>query len=266
MLVRFRHRDDLHSPAPTEIACEPELRAYQHRFHYALAGVLLSTGAPLGLLFLRAVLLSLRSVSSIQREIATNCPIYLYSLVATMVAFAAFGYVLGRQTDKLQQLSVTDALTGLYNRRALNARLDEEYSRSWRYRSPLSLLLVDVDELKHVNDMQGHAIGDQVIRDIANAIKVALRGTDVGGRWGGDEFLIIAPSTAGAAARTLAERLRLRLAKQATVGDAAATVSVGVATFDPTDRRPEGPERLMQAADDALHIAKAAGRNQVRVA
>ena len=131
-----------------------------------------------------------------------------------MLAFALFGYVLGRQADGLQQLSTTDALTGLYNRGALSTYLAHEWRRARRYRAPLSVLLVDVDQLKYVNDVHGHAAGDQVIRSFASAITMTLRDTDIGGRWGGDEFLIIAPGTAGVAAATLAERLQLELAKR----------------------------------------------------
>ena len=110
------------------------------------------------------------------------------------------------------------------------------------------------------------AAADQVIRRTAKAIKMTLRGTDVGARWGGDEFVIVAPNTARAAAYTLAERLLLQAPKEPNAGEAGTTTSVGVATFDPSHHQSEDAESLMQAADDALHRAKAAGRNQVRVA
>jgi diguanylate cyclase (GGDEF)-like protein len=238
---------------------------YQHRIHCTLAGILISVGAPLGLLLLQTFVLRLYSFPSIWSDIASNSLVYLYISATTMLAFALFGYILGRQTDELEQLSTTDVLTGVYNRRALSAYLEHECSRSRRYGSPLSVLLVDVDELKRVNDVHGHAAGDQVIRGFASAITMTLRATDIGGRWGGDEFLIIAPGTVGAAAVTLAERLRFELTKQETIGEAQATASVGVATFDPNHRGLEDPDALMQAADAALHRAKAAGRNQVRV-
>jgi diguanylate cyclase (GGDEF)-like protein len=124
---------------------------------------------------------------------------------------------------------------------------------------------VDVDQLKYVNDVHGHAAGDQVIRSFASAITMTLRDTDIGGRWGGDEFLIIAPGTAGGAAATLAERLRFELDKREATGEAKATASVGVATFDPNAEPHEDPDALVQAADAALYRAKAAGRNRVSV-
>jgi diguanylate cyclase (GGDEF)-like protein len=242
------------------------LTVYRHRVHYTLAGILLSVGAPLGLLLLRTLVFALHSPALIQAEIASNWLVYLYVSATTMVAFGLFGYVLGQQTDTLQLQSTTDVLTGLYNRRGLTAHLKQEYSRLRRYGAPLSLLLIDVDELKRINDGQGHAAGDEVIRRFGAAIKATSRDTDIGGRWGGDEFLIIAPSTAGVEARTLAERLRFAIARLELGGQPAATASVGVATLDPGAGPVESPETLLQAADSALHQAKATGRNQVRVA
>jgi diguanylate cyclase (GGDEF)-like protein len=239
---------------------------HQHRVRYTLAGILISVGGPLGLLLLRAIVLRRYSFAAIWSDIAANGLIYLYISVSTIIAFALFGYVLGRQTDRLQQLSTTDALTGIYNRRALTAYLEHECLRSRRYGSPLSVLLVDVDQLKRVNDLLGHAAGDQAIRSFAAAITRTLRATDIGGRWGGDEFLIIAPATARAAAAALAERLQFELAKQETIAGTKATASVGVATFDPNHRLLADSDALLQAADTALLHAKAAGRNQVTVA
>jgi diguanylate cyclase (GGDEF)-like protein len=217
------------------------------------------------LLLLHIVVFRLSSLSAVWREVASNSLIYLYISATTMLAFALFGYVLGRQADRLRQLSTTDALTGLYNRGALNTYLAHEWRRARRYRAPLSVLLVDVDQLKYVNDVHGHAAGDQVIRSLARAITMTLRDSDIGGRWGGDEFLIIAPGTAGVAAATLAERLQLELAKWKATGEAKATASVGVATFDPNAGPQEDPDALVQAADAALYRAKAAGRNRVSV-
>jgi diguanylate cyclase (GGDEF)-like protein len=249
----------------TRVRWDFVLQTSQHRRHYALAGILVSVGAPFGLLLLHMFVLRLHSLSSIGHEVSSNSLIYLYVSATTMLAFTLFGYVLGRQADALQHRSTTDALTGVYNRAALSTYLEHECSRSRRYRSPLAVLLVDVDQLKRVNDVYGHAAGDQVIRGFAGAITMTLRDTDIGGRWGGDEFLIIAPNTAGAAAATLAERLRFELAKQEGTRGATATASVGVATFDPRYGPRADPDALLQAADAALYRAKAAGRNQVSV-
>ena len=229
---------------------------------YAAAGVILSLGAPAGLLFLREL--------SVRRPIATQLMsdrlTYLYVFIATAVVLASVGFVLGRQADRLAALSETDVLTGLPNRRALRRRLSAEVRRSVRYGTPVSLLLVDVDGLKKVNDAQGHAAGDRVIRSIAIAITDGLRDSDFGARWGGDEFAIVAPNATRDAARSSAERLVTRVAEHSRDNHPSATVSVGVATFDPADRKHVDLEAFVRAADAALYLAKTSGRNRVQAA
>ena len=225
----------------------------------------LSTSAVLvlGLLVLRTLFASGYSLAA---ELLSNRLTYIYVFVATAVVFMVLGYVLGRQADELRRLSLTDALTGLANRHAFHMRLREELRRSRRYRAPLALLLIDVDGLKQVNDEQGHEAGDRVLRDVAGAIRHTLRGTDIGARWGGDEFAIIAPNTGPPAAQRLAHRL-LGHTKERTRGDGAPlTVSIGLAVFDPTQRRRTSTEMLMRAADEALLRAKDNGRDRVKVA
>ena len=238
-------------------------RAFEsrHRLHSALAGVLIPMGAPLGLLLLRTLVLGLRTPASIRKELASNRLIYLYVTGTTTCAFTLFGYVLGRQSDQLEQLSTTDPLTGLHNRRALSLQLEHEHSRSRRSRTPLSLLFVDVDNLKRINDRDGHAAGDRALRAVGNALAATLRSSDIGGRWGGDEFVVIAPNTTRAAAVRLAERLRLELVREAV----RTTTSIGVATFDPARHPADYSDALLRDADAALQRAKAGGRNQVAV-
>jgi diguanylate cyclase (GGDEF)-like protein len=161
---------------------------------------------------------------------------------------------------------MTDALTGLANRHAFQVRLREEWRRSRRYRAPLALLLIDVDGLKRVNDEQGHEAGDRVLRDVAGAIRHTLRGTDIGARWGGDEFAIIAPNTGPQAAQRLAHRLLAHTRARTRDDGAPLTVSVGLAVFDPTQRRRGSTEMLMRDADEALLRAKSNGRDRVKVA
>jgi diguanylate cyclase (GGDEF)-like protein len=191
---------------------------------------------------------------------------YLYVLVGSALALAFVGFLLGRQADRLTSLSQTDALTGLPNRRALTQYVREEIRRAARYAAPMSLLLIDVDGLKQVNDTHGHAAGDRAIRTIALSIAEALREPDFGARWGGDEFAIVAPNTGSNAARTLAERLLARVRRQRDEHGRSPTVSIGIATFDPTHRQPPDLESLAQAADRALYEAKAKGRNRVEAA
>jgi diguanylate cyclase (GGDEF)-like protein len=137
-----------------------------------------------------------------------------------------------------------------------------ELARSKRHSQPLTLLLLDIDGLKRINDHYGHSAGDTAIRAVAMAIRAALRGTDIGARWGGDEFAILAPNASLAAGLLLAERLRELMACQPTPWPV--TVSVGVVTLEPnTDSRHTDASELMRAADAALYEAKGRGRNRV---
>jgi diguanylate cyclase (GGDEF)-like protein len=152
------------------------------------AGLATSAGIVLGLLLLRTAFTSGYPLAA---ELLANRLTYIYVFVATALVFIVLGYVLGRQADELRRLSMTDALTGLSNRHAFQVRLRDEWRRSRRYHAPLALLLIDVDGLKRVNDEQGHEAGDRVLREVAGALRHTLRGTDIGARWGGDEFAII---------------------------------------------------------------------------
>jgi diguanylate cyclase (GGDEF)-like protein len=188
-------------------------------------------------------------------------------LVATAIVLAIFGFIVGTQADRLAELSQTDMLTGLANRRALSVHLERELHRSIRYGTPASLLLIDVDGLKQINDRDGHPAGDRVIRHVGTAITGVLRETDFGARWGGDEFAIVAPNTTAEAAFHSAERLVVRLATDSRRnGGMTTTISVGIATFDPAHSTVCTVEQLLHAADDALYQAKSSGRNRVQAA
>jgi diguanylate cyclase (GGDEF)-like protein len=230
---------------------------------YAAAGAVLSLGEPIGLLIVREIY----APRPIATELFSERLTYLYLFLTTAIVLACLGYFLGRQTDRLEALSETDALTGLANRRALRRRLTEEFRRSVRYGSPVSLLIVDVDHLKRVNDTQGHAAGDRLIRHVAAAIAGTLRGSDLGARWGGDEFAIVAPNASAKAAHRSAERLVAHLAAEPVPGvSTRATVSIGIATFDPGAQGGADPEELIRAADAAMYVAKTSGRNRIRAA
>jgi diguanylate cyclase (GGDEF)-like protein len=166
----------------------------------------------------------------------------------------------------LRRLSATDALTGLSNRRALDDRVRDEWHRASRYGSPLALLLVDIDGLKVINDQLGHRAGDDLLRQTATAIRHSLRASDLGARWGGDEFAILAPQTSRDAARQMAERLLLQLKQERDAKHPGISASVGVAVFACEEGVIDDPDMLMRAADEALYCAKASGRDQVKVA
>ena len=235
----------------------------RRRFSYALTAGVLSSGAPAGLLGIR---LARRedemSLHRLRSEIAADRAAYMYIGGATALIFALFGYILGRHADQLADLSETDPLTRLLNARGFAARLRGELKRSRRYREPLSVLFLDVDGLKSINDRHGHRAGSQALRDVATVIRAQLRATDTGARWGGDEFTIIAPNTKRDEAVACAERIRNSIA--AHTGEWSMTASIGIATLDSDDSRMRGDEHtLLHDADAAMYEAKRRGKNTV---
>ncbi len=161
--------------------------------------------------------------------------------------------------DELERLSIIDALTKLYNRRYLMTRLDEEGRRARRVDRPFSLLMMDVDHFKKVNDTYGHQAGDEVLAGVAAVLQESTREVDCAARYGGEEFVMLLPETPIAGALDVAERIRTRLAQETFPGGAV-TLSIGVAEF-PADG--ETPEFVLRAADAALYRAKRDGRDRV---
>lgn len=156
--------------------------------------------------------------------------------------------------------AITDALTGLYNRRWLDQRLPRLIARHLRSQRPLSLLAVDIDHFKRFNDDFGHATGDRVLALAATTVLEQLRPTDLAVRYGGEEFFVVLPETPLEGALIAAERLRLRIAAARAQGvERTVTVSIGVAQLVP----PEDAAALMARADQKLYVAKASGRNRV---
>jgi diguanylate cyclase (GGDEF)-like protein len=159
---------------------------------------------------------------------------------------------------KLGQQNLTDALTGIPNRRAYDQKLTEEFSRAKRTGTPLSLLLIDIDNFKHYNDTFGHPAGDSALQSVARVLMSSLRPYDFLARYGGEEFVIILPSTDLTDAIVVAERVR-GLVASSEFPHRKFTISVGVSRLDVE----AGPRALIQAADNGLYRAKAAGRNKV---
>lgn len=166
---------------------------------------------------------------------------------------------------KLEQLSVHDELTGLYNYRYLHTRLSEEFKRAERYHDPLAASVIDIDRLQAFNEDGGRSSGDRVIQTVADAIRRSVREVDVVARFGGDEFLVVLPSTHFAGSVTVAERIWQDVVQSAPVGRSAVrpTVSVGVALYPSRDVRTK--DALLRAADAALHQAKRDGGNRICV-
>jgi len=164
----------------------------------------------------------------------------------------------------LENLSITDALTGIANRRHFEWRLSEEIERARRYKYPLSTLMLDLDHFKQVNDNYGHQIGDIVLQQVAQRLRRILRRTDFLARYGGEEFIVLAPQTPADRALILAERLRQVIAESPIpVADNLQihiTISIGVAVFP---NHAQNESELVRAADAALYKAKQMGRNRV---
>jgi len=164
---------------------------------------------------------------------------------------------------RLERLAVTDSRTRTFNRRYLVPRLEAEMARASRQGSPLSVLLMDLDHFKQVNDDHGHAAGDQVLEGFADRVRTATRAQDVLVRWGGEEFVLVMPDTSEELAAKVAERIRshvaatpIRVAKGA---DITQTVSIGTATWAPG----ESAKSLEGRADAAMYEAKRQGRDRV---
>lgn len=168
--------------------------------------------------------------------------------------------------EKVAQLSITDTLTGVYNRRYLTQRLEEEFRISQRHHSPLSALIVDIDHFKRINDDFGHQVGDEALVCVASALKEHIRESDLLARFGGEEFVVILPHTSQKDALIVAEKLRQAVAALsiASMGDRRITISVGAATLP--DLKVDHSDELLGAADRALYQAKEQGRNRVIVA
>jgi diguanylate cyclase (GGDEF)-like protein len=167
--------------------------------------------------------------------------------------------------QRFEVLASTDVLTGCLNRRALIEKLEQEVDRARRYEFPVTILLIDLDRFKAVNDTLGHLVGDAVLRQLGELLRREVRSVDLVARYGGEEFVVLLPNTATDGGMSFAERLRIRVAQQDfTTGLAplALTVSIGVATFPATPG--ETVDELLAAADQALYRAKHDGRNLVR--
>ncbi|MBE2250256.1 MAG: diguanylate cyclase [Myxococcus sp.] len=185
-----------------------------------------------------------------------------FTAVADQTAIAVQNARLHAQTV---ELSMTDALTGVPNRRHLFQQLEAEVNRARRYGTPVSLVMIDIDHFKHLNDAAGHAAGDAALREVTNALKPIVRKVDTLGRYGGEEFVVLLPQVGREEALEVAEKLRRAVEETpfehgAVQPGGKVTISVGVATL-PTDATEQA--RLVDAADSALYASKRGGRNRV---
>jgi two-component system cell cycle response regulator len=170
--------------------------------------------------------------------------------------------------EDTRRMATTDALTGLLNRRAFIEAVERERARSDRHAFPMSVLLLDVDHFKRINDVHGHGCGDAVLQGVARVLEGVARRSDFVGRWGGEEFVVALPQTGEAGARVAAERLRRALAAAMHSGPPPdcrplqVTGSIGIASSE----APWSIDALVGAADEAMYAAKSRGRNRVESA
>lgn len=187
------------------------------------------------------------------------------SALTIVLLFAVFadGYRLEQQRAKkyaqnMEEIAITDGLTGLYNHRFVRQRLEEEISKARRYKRKLSVIMLDIDHFKKLNDTQGHQYGDYVLKKIAEILQQSVRNTDTIGRYGGEEFIIVCSETGLAESYMLANRLRAEIERSQFKRQVQVTISGGVAEL-----HEENIQQLVEKADRCLYSAKRLGRNRI---
>ena len=200
-----------------------------------------------------------------QPQSFTNQEINLLAKIAMQVGQVIDNILLYKKT---RALSITDELTGIFNRRYFNQRYEQEFLRAARYQRPLSVIMIDIDHFKTFNDTHGHLLGDKILKSVVKILSGNLRKADILARFGGEEFVIVLPEINSQRGWKVAEKLRLAIeqhkfpkAESQPLGHL--TVSLGLASYP--EHTQQGP-RLLAMADEALYEAKAGGRNQVCVA
>jgi diguanylate cyclase (GGDEF)-like protein len=174
---------------------------------------------------------------------------------------------LNSANERLLNMATTDPLTGAYNRRYILARLDQQFQQSQRYEEPFAVLMIDLDHFKSVNDRYGHQVGDEVLKHLTGTVRRLVRATDLFGRYGGEEFLLILHQTGVDDAMLTAERIRREIEKSPWCSgphNIRMTISMGLMTAPHPAL--DCPATMVRAADAALYRAKAGGRNRVVLA
>ncbi|MEK6692613.1 MAG: diguanylate cyclase [Nitrospirota bacterium] len=198
----------------------------------------------------------------------TEKEIRLCQVIANVAAGSLYNAhlyeMLQEEKTNLQKLAITDFLTGVYNHRYFSHRLGEELERVTRYKYPMSLIMVDIDHFKVINDTYGHTKGDMVLKEFAKALKRNIRKTDILARYGGEEFVILLPQTDRDGAIIEAERIRKTLKDHDyTIKGLKITISLGIATYP--HKKIKTSNDLIGAADTAMYMAKEKGRNSTEI-
>ena len=174
---------------------------------------------------------------------------------------------LQQANEKLRELATKDGLTGLYNHRYFQEAMDNEIGRSVRYKKPLTLLLLDIDRFKRVNDAYGHPAGDKVLETVSDLMRQAVRESDLVARYGGEEFSILLPETNLSGGTILAERLRRAIESTEISADGhmlKVTISIGITTYNLAAGH-GGKAKFIQSADKGLYLSKESGRNRISI-
>lgn len=206
-------------------------------------------------------------ISACRLKIADYCQV-IQVIAKDVTEARASAAALVRANAELDQLSRTDAMTGLFNFRSLKARIAEEHERARRYGKPYAVILCDIDHFKNYNDQNGHPEGDKALQKAAAVLKARARTTDFVARYGGEEFVVLCPEVSAAQAEKLAEALRQGVEREEFAHGAKQplgrlTISLGVAGFPKSGTT---AEQVLEAADAALYKSKEGGRNRVTVA
>jgi diguanylate cyclase (GGDEF)-like protein len=271
MSGKLRRKSDFEEPRANPASAP-------HYVLYPLIGFFLGLGSPVGAFLLRYWMADpiLKSLW-VRHELEYNFLFYAYMGVGTVIAFILFGYFLGLRSerqrirnrilaarvDELHLKSVTDSLTGSYSHGYLHETLELEIQHALTHSTPLSVLLIDIDDFKKINDTHGHLFGDRVVKETAETLAAHIRSEDLLGRYGGDEFLVIMPQADEDTAVGVARRLCSAVSRNGHL----ATVSIGTATFrGGGDSAAEGAKDVIHRADLNLYQAKREGKNRVSCA
>ena len=228
----------------------------KNKYKWSIVGGVLSFGSPFGLWVLLHLFLHYET-----SEIPNAS--YYYTGFGTFVVFSLFGYFLGKLLDDVEFLASYDGLTGLYRRRVMLEYLNNNFSVSKRYKQNFTLIMLDIDHFKKVNDSYGHPAGDRVLVLLSEVLRKTCRHSDLISRWGGEEFIVQCPETSKESGIQLAERIRKNVAA---ISDellgfkGPVTVSLGIVSEIPTND--EHFESFIKEVDIALYNAKNTGRNK----
>lgn len=232
---------------------------------YLALGFMLALVGPVGALVSRAVGAGLAPTPDwAVAELAHLPAAYAWLTLSSVIVFAVLGWFVGRSYDRVRFLSITDPLTGLFNRRHFERRMAEEESRRQRHGHATCVLCVDIDGLKAINDGLGHRAGDRAIVAVGRILLRSVRAVDAVARVGGDEFAVLLPETSASQALVLARRIAGHVVGHSDESILGLAVSIGITELDPT-----GDDELtdaLAAADAALYRAKAAGGGHIAVA